>query len=48
MSVFWDSPILGCPFRGGKIRCRMTAQFCALPCLKSFSQKSEKPPGYQS
>jgi len=44
-SVFWDSPILGCPFRGGKIRCQLTADFSALLCLERFFSKIEKTAG---
>ena len=41
-----ECTILCHPFRGAKLRCQiLTAENSALPCLKSFSQKSEKPPG---
>lgn len=39
------SPILGCPFRGGKIRCQMAAENSALFCLKMFFSKIGKTAG---
>jgi hypothetical protein len=45
MSVFWESPILGCPFRGGIFRCQMTAENSALFCLKMFFSKIGKTAG---
>jgi hypothetical protein len=36
---------LDCPFRGGKIRCQLTADFSALLCLERFFSKIEKTAG---
>jgi len=45
MSVFWDSPILDCPFRGGIFRCQLVAEFSALLYLKRFFAKIRKTTG---